>query len=95
MRFVKSLDDFGHQFQLTYKGEDNYQTRLGGICSLLIKVNTLILFIVKFKSMLLMEDPIITNFDRPLSKEEKQNHKVVNFADEDFVFGVVALINDQ
>ena len=42
-----------------------------------------------------MEDPIITSLARPLSKEEKQNQKVINFAEQDFFVGVAALINDQ
>ena len=39
---------------------------------MLVKVTTIILFIVYVKSMLLMEDPVITSFARTLSKEEKQ-----------------------
>ena len=72
IRFITSLDDFGHTFQLTYKGEEHFQTRLGGTCSLIVKATTFILFIVYIKSMLLMEDPDISSFARPLTKDEKR-----------------------
>ena len=68
LRILPSLDNFGHSFALTYKGSEAYQTKLGGLCSLLIKVMTLIMFIVTCKSMILMEDPAIASFSRPLSK---------------------------
>ena len=39
-QFVRSLDDFGHPITLTYKGEEMYQSFLGGIITLLVSAFT-------------------------------------------------------
>ena len=61
---------------------------------MLVKVTTIILFVVYIKSMLLMEDPVINSFARTLSKEERQKEQeFVNFAEKGFIAGVEASIN--
>lgn len=42
---LRGLDDFGHDIKVTYKGQETYQTLLGGFCTLLVKLLTLVLVI--------------------------------------------------
>ena len=92
-RLFAGLDDFGHRYPLTYKGSDSYQTAMGGMASALIKVLTLTMIVVYFKSMWLMEDPEIISFSRPLSKQEKDELGPINFGEQGFYLGVVTYVN--
>lgn len=71
MSFVVGFDNFGHPAQLTYKGKQTFQTKLGGLCSIVIKVMTIVMVVIGLKSMMLMEDPEITSFTRFLTGKEK------------------------
>ena len=42
-KLVKTMDDFGHPINVTYKGEETHQSIIGGTFSVLVKVLTLIL----------------------------------------------------
>ena len=53
------------------------------------------MIIVTSKAMWLNEDPTIMSYARPLTQEEKMDLGTVNFAEESFLIGVVALINMQ
>ena len=57
MRLLVSMDDFGHRQFLTYKGRETFQTRLGGICTLLIKISTLACFLYYMRQLNQMEEP--------------------------------------
>ena len=94
MRLLVSFDQFGYNFKLTYKGEDTYQTRLGGLCTFILKVITLIMMVVHAKSMIEMDDPKIISYARPLTREEKIKHKAINFAEEGFLVGFVSYVNE-
>ena len=94
MRLLVSFDQFGHNFKLSYKGEDTYQTRLGGLCTFILKVITLIMIVVQTKSMIEMDDPKIISYTRPLTRQEKIKHKPVNFDEEGFLFGFITFVND-
>ena len=48
-RILRSLDDFGHPITLTYKGEETYQSCLGGIITLVVSAFTLAMAAVKIQ----------------------------------------------
>ena len=81
LRLLESLDIFGEKFPITYKKKETYRTRLGGVCSLLVKSLTLVLLVVLLKSMFLMEEPEIVSFPRPLKTSEKEVLGFLNFQD--------------
>ena len=93
MRLLVKFDQFGHNFKLSYQGEETYQTRLGGLCTFILKVLTLIMIVVHTESMIEMDDPKIISYARPLSHQEKLEQKPVNFAEEGFGVGVTTLVN--
>ena len=53
------------------------------------------MLVIATKSMILMEDPEITSFARPLSKNEREERGPVNLGEEGFVLGVVSLVNQK
>ena len=93
MRLLVSFDQFGYNFKLSYKGEETYQTRLGGFCTFILKVLTLIMIVMHTKSMIEMDDPKIISYARPLSYREKLEQKPLNFAEEGFLLGVATFVN--
>ena len=95
LRLLESLDIFGENFPITYKKKETYQTKLGGVCSLLVKTLTLVMLVVLLKSMVLMEDPEIVSFSRPLKTSEKDDLGNLNFQDEGVIFGMMTSINGK
>ena len=89
------MDIFGENFLITYKKKETYQTKLGGVCSLLVKTLTLVMLVVLLKSMFLMEDPEIVSFSRPLKTSEKDDLGNLNFQDEGVIFGMMTSINGK
>ena len=91
--FLLNLDNFGHKVELNYKGSETHKSHLGGLCSFCVKVMTLIMAVVALKSMILMEDPEVVSFSRPLSKDEIKQNTQVSFEDYGYLLGVMTLIN--
>ena len=92
---LASFDSFGHRPKLTYKGKEMHKTYFGGFCSLGVKVMTLILLAVALNESVSMDDPGITSFARPLSKQEKHDLGPVNFADRHYSTALLAFINGK
>ena len=78
-RLLRSLDDFGHPTNLTYKGEETYQSCLGGIITLVVSAFTIGMAVVKMQSVVDMSDPIITSFPRPLTYTMQDEIGTVSF----------------
>ena len=66
-RLLRSLDDFGHPITLTYKGEETYQTCLGGVITVVVSAFTMVMAVVKIQQVIEMSDPNITSFPRPMT----------------------------
>ena len=81
LRFIRSLDDFGHPIKLSYKGEDTYQSFFGGVFTLLVQVLTAVLIFTGFKKVINIADATISGYVRPVSSEERQmyNRDGLNF----------------
>ena len=86
-------DNFGHKVELNYKGSETHKSHLGGLCSFGVKVMTLIMAVVALKSMILMEDPEVVSFSRPLSKDEIKQNTQVSFEDYGYLLGVMSFVN--
>ena len=61
---------------------------LGGVLSIGVKVLTIVLSISAFQEVILMEEPIITNYSRPLSLDDREELGPFNFADQGYVIAV-------
>ena len=59
----------------------------------MLQLLTLIMIVVASKSMLLMEDPKISSYPRPMSDQEKAELGPVNFGEEGFLLAAIAIIN--
>ena len=71
LRFIRSLDDFGHPIKLSYKGEDTYQSFLGGVFTLAVQVLTAVLIFIGVKKVLNVSDATVSGYVRPVSTEER------------------------
>ena len=72
-RMLRKFDDYGYPIQVNYKGEATYQSFLGGMLTLLVNVMTLMIVVIGLKKVLLMDDPNITSFPRPVTAEERES----------------------
>ena len=70
-KFLRNRDSFGHTIQLVYKGQGTYNSVIGGVLTLLVQVLTLVMIIQAMQDLFLMKDPMITNFEKHLTKEEQ------------------------
>ena len=66
-RMLRKFDDYGYPIRLRYKGEATYQSFLGGVLTLTVQVLTFIIVVIGLKKVLLMGDPNITSFPRPVT----------------------------
>ena len=86
-RFLRTFDAFGHKQQLTYRGQESYQTHFGAACSIFVLTVTFGQLILYIQGMLEMTDPVITVYEQPITSDEVEEHGQVNFAEHDFYFG--------
>ena len=68
---LRSFDDFGHPMSLTYKGEETFQTSLGGLLSIAVRVLTLIMAIKAAVEVFMMYEPKINSLAKPLSVDDR------------------------
>ena len=64
---LRSRDSFGHEFNLSYKGNESHNSVCGGIVTLMVQALTMVLVYSAVKELILMEDPTIQSFTIPLS----------------------------
>ena len=86
--FLRNRDSFGHPVTVGYKGSDTYSTNIGGILSLLVKGFTAALVFMSLQELVLMEDPQIRNYTRPLSKKGREELIPVKFSEYDYILAV-------
>ena len=89
VKFVRSFDDYGHPIQVTYKGEESHQTFLGGICTALVQMTTLIMIVLGLENVLLMTDPSITSFSKTITVDEQADTKEISFTKYNFTLAFV------
>ena len=92
LRLLRSLDTFGHPIKVNYKGEETYNSALGGILTLAMYALTLVLVERAFTEIFTMQEPSLSEYMKPLSRDEKLDMGDVGFADKNFVFGLYLTI---
>ena len=83
---LKSIDSFGHPIQVNYKGEETFKSQVGGLLSLLSLALTLVLVVRAVNEMVVMEEPTLTEFSKPLQMEDRKELVPVRFSDFDLIF---------
>ena len=78
---LRSVDIFGHPINLQYKGSASYQSLLGAVLTLAVYALTFVLFIKGIKEVIMMQDPELTSYEKPLSLEERNQTIPVTLAD--------------
>ena len=79
LRVLKTMDDYGHPIQLTYKGEETYQSAFGGLLTVGVQIMTLAMTTIALMEVLQMMDPKITQYSRPLSESDREEIGDINF----------------
>ena len=84
--FVRSIDLFGHPIKVNYKGQHDYNTLFGGVFSILAYSLTLVLVYRAVKEIIIMEDPELKEFTKPLQASDREELVPVIGSDYDFIF---------
>ena len=94
-RFLSNRDLFGHSFQLLYKGDEAYNTVIGGILTLMVQLLTLVMAIRAYEEVVMMNDPRIINYTKPVGSEEISDLLPLKFDDSDFVIAFKASVTNK
>ena len=94
-RFVRGLDDFGHPIRVNYKGEETFQSHIGGFLTIVVQVLTVINIVRAIKEITLMQDPQIESYKVQISVEEQMQNKSVSFAEMQYYFGVIVNVQSD
>ena len=89
--FLRSMDLFGHHFNITYKGSDSHKTWFGTILTLIISLLVLLVLTEKTLDMVFMRNATIQINERPIFKNEVDDAGIVNLSDLDLQIGFVAM----
>ena len=84
-RYLRGIDAFGHEIRVNYKGEESFNTALGGMLTIVVKALTLAMLVMAVQEMIVMEDPTVSVIERSLSEEEQQKLYDTNASEYDFV----------
>ena len=88
MSLFLSRDMLGHPLTINYKGDTNFNTKLGAFLSIGIQVMVLYILIDLTIDMIQMNDPSILSYKRPLYEEEVDEFGEINLEEYRFNFGV-------
>lgn len=91
---LKSFDNFGHPIHVNYKGEETFKSQVGGVLSLLSLALTLVLVVRVVNEMVMMKEPTLREFSKPLQLEDRKELIPVRFSDYDLIFMISATVND-
>ena len=83
---LKSIDSFGHPIHVNYKGEKTFKSQIGGLLSLLSLAMTLVLVVKAVNEMVVMEEPTLKQFSKPLQMVDRKELVPVRFSDYDLIF---------
>ena len=70
-QFMLNRDSFGEPIQVSYKGRETKDSIIGGILTLFLKGLMMLLVYKAIIELVMMNDPKISSFTKPLSKAEK------------------------
>ena len=89
-RFLRGRDSFGHPVQVLFKGRETYNSVLGGFCTLLLQLLTAVMIYKAIEEVLLMNDPTITSFTKPLTTAARKDLIPVKLDDNNYVIAAQA-----
>ena len=95
VRYLRSLDAFGQDIKVNYKGQEWYNTSAGGVLNILVKSLTLIMMVSAISELIHMRRPTITEFDRDLSQDEMRDLFEFNATDYGFVLIFAVSVHDK
>lgn len=84
--FLKGLDSFGYPISVNYKGEESYNSVLGGIFSVIVLCFTMIQVVMAVKELYLMEDPELAEYRQPITVTDREDLLPFDFDSYGFVF---------
>ena len=71
IKLLRGRDAYGHPIGVNFKGDDHYQTLLGGVLTFVAQALTLVLCVRAVIEIFEMEDPSVTVFERLMQYEER------------------------
>ena len=89
LKFIRDRDNFGFLFNLNYKGDEMYQTYLGAVSTISIKVIVLLQLINLAIALYDMSEPAIRTYQRPMLKSEISDYGDVSLNDNFFTIGLI------
>ena len=84
---LRGFDTFGHPIHVNFKGDESYNTRMGGVLTIVVLGFTLTQIVISLLKIVTMNDPDITEFSKPLSAGDREEILPVEFGSYNFVFG--------
>ena len=84
---VRSLDNFGHSIKVNYRGEESFNSFFGGVMTIMVYSLTLVMVIRAVNEIHLMEDPILSEYSRPINIYHKRGIVPLLQSDYNFVLG--------
>ena len=94
LKLIQRVDTFGHNVTLNYKGRETYNSKFGGVMTILVFGLTLTLAVRAFIEIFWMEDPSLTNYEKPLSLADKGDLGTITGNEYDFIFALVIEIEN-
>lgn len=88
LKFLLSQDMLGHPLSLNYRGDSEYNTKLGAIISIAVRVIVLAQMVQLGIAMFAMTDPSILSYARPLYESEVNDFGQMNLNEYRFNIGV-------
>ena len=80
-RFVRAHDGFGQPIVVNFERQETYKTLPGGILTILLHGLTSIIIVVSLIEVFAMNDPSVISYDRPLSKDDRDDLTPLSFED--------------
>ena len=91
-KLVRSVDAFGHDIKMNYRGEESYNSLLGGIITMGVYALTLVLVVRAVTEIIYMQDPSLTEYSKPLTLEERADWVPLSHKDFNFMIGFATTV---
>ena len=85
---LRNRDAYGHPISVFYKGDDAYQTLLGGVMTLTAQILTFVLLTQAIQEMIQMEQPTINSYETVTDVDARLERGAVNLKEKGFVIAI-------
>ena len=86
---LRNRDAYGHPIGVFYKGDDAYQTLLGGVLTLAAQILTFVLLIQAIQEIIQMQEPAINSYETFLDAEARDEIGAVNLKEKGTVIAIM------